>query len=493
MSRRWEAYLRVSGWTSEYKSVGNFLRYLRYRKTGSKASRDIYGRTLYALCRHTDKLPEELVEMKKADIEKLVEEFCYHKREKQCCNATVNTTLFMIKTFFKVNGFRELEVESYYQPARARTREEYIPTLDEARRMASVAGSLRDRAIIFVLVSTGLRNSTLRAILYRDVREELEQGRKNILIRVHFGMKKVDPSACKGKIEYFVFTSAEATQAIELYLDERRRRFGEIQDNELLFPSEHNRLPARKRKFKPLSARELQILVKKVARKAGIKEWKKVTPTCLRKTFNTVLHSPLADNGRLDWKTQEYFTGHILPGSMDTYYDKGNVDELRKEYQKLVFTPFGRGRFEGSGSLRIVAEILTQLAEHRQKELGRNLNEEDQLHLLQEAFEQAARQLREVNLEQARGRVPSLTERSEPALSTQSISRQTQLVSVDNTTAKLRPDSTSSKGRQTCKIQTRKSKRAKSVDLTSHPMPQESKPLSDGQRTKAKTDLLSFL
>lgn len=337
---RWEAYLRVSGWTSEYQSVNNLLRYLKNRKIGSEASRDIYGRAVHAFCLHTGKLPDELVSMKKTDIEKLVEDFCYHKKEGGCSARTVNTTLFMLKTFFKVNGFKgneKLEVESYHQPARARTRNEYIPTLEEARRMANVAGSLRNRAIILFMLSTGLRNSTLRAVLYGDIKEELEKDTANILIRVHADMKKVVSSACKGNIEYSVFTSQEAAEALQLYVADRRRRLGEIQDQELLFCSEHNRLARRLRGCKPLTSRELQIIVKEAARKAGIKEWMNVVPHCLRKTFESVLRSRLTDGGRLDVKTQEYFMGHILAGSMDTYFDRSKVERMRTQYSRLKF------------------------------------------------------------------------------------------------------------------------------------------------------------
>jgi site-specific recombinase XerD len=118
--------------------------------------------------------------MKKADVEKLIQDFCDHKRECGCSSRTVNTTLFMLKTFFKINGFKgneKLEVDSYYQPVRARTREEYILTLDEARRMTNVSGSLRERAIILFMVSTGLARESLHArLLLRYRKYETREG-----------------------------------------------------------------------------------------------------------------------------------------------------------------------------------------------------------------------------------------------------------------------------------------------------------------------------
>ena len=384
--------------------MNNLLRHLRYRKIGSEDSRCTYGNAVYAFSKHTGKLPDELVALKKVDIEKLIEEFCYHKMDHGWKSPrTANTALFMLKTFFKVNGFKgnqKLEVECFHQSARDRTRPEYIPTLDEARRMANVAGSLRNRAIVFSMVSTGLRNGTVRALLFGEVKEELEKGATNILIKVHKGMKRIVHSACKGNIEYSVFASEEATEALKLYLS-HRRRFGEIHDEEVLFCSEHNRLSRKERVKKPLTARELQVIVKTEAWKAGIKEWKSVVPHCLRKTFESVLRSQLADGGRLDLKTQEYFMGHILGGSMDTYFDKTKVDELRKEYAKLVFKPQEQAKVEVLESLQNIAETMgvdyARLEESKKKELGRVLNDAEKLIIIQEAFKQAARAFRNLS------------------------------------------------------------------------------------------------
>jgi site-specific recombinase XerD len=418
---RWEEYLHVSKWESGYPSVANLLKYLRYRKIGSEGSRDTYCRIVYAFCKYTDKLPDELVLLRKIDIEKLIEDFCYHKREKEWKSArTANSALFSLKTFFKTNGFKgneRLDVECFHQSVRERTRPEYIPTLEEARRMANVTGSLRDRAIIFFMFSTGLRNGTLRALLYSDVKDELEKDQPNLLIKVHKGMKKIVFSACKGDTEYCVFTSSEATEALKLYIN-NRRIFDELKSEEVLFCSEHNRLSHKERANKPLTARELQIIVKNAARKADIKEWKNVVPHCLRKTFETILRSQFADGGRLDLKTQEYFMGHILGGSMDTYFDKTKTDELRKEYAKLMFKPKEQAGVENLESLQAIAKTIgidyTRFEELKKKELGRALNDLEKFAIIQEAFKQTAKVLKDINDSSPRATIPSSEQRAIP-------------------------------------------------------------------------------
>jgi len=408
MVSRWEEYLKVSAWTSRYASVSRLLSHLK-RIGGSEASRALYGSDLYAFCvfvgRRREKgfvSPDELVCLSRDEAGSLLQSFCDEKQESP---RYANTRMNGVKTFFRVNGFkgdRELEVEGFSLRGCGRKKPEYIPTLSEAIMMANVAGSLKNRTIILVLLSTGLRNSTLLAILYGEVEEELERGLDNIHIKVHRGMKKIVPNACKDGTEYSIFTCLEATQALRLYRKERIRRFGKIDGSEPLFISEPGRLRGGKRVFKPLTSRELQLIVKQAARRAGIEKWMDVTPHTLRKTFATwVLCAPLIDGSKLDLKTQEVFMGHKLRGSMDAYYDRSKIDDLRREYSKIIFTPRNEGRIEALEPLRVLAEALDidciKLIECKKRELGRDLSSEDTLRLLQEAVKQIVRQNNEAN------------------------------------------------------------------------------------------------
>jgi integrase len=250
---------------------------------------------------------------------------------------TVNVALANLKTFFRVNGFKgekELEVQRYHQPARYRKKPEYVPTPDEIWAMAHASGSLRNRAMILALYTSGLRNSTLRALLYRDVKDEFENGLKILKVPVYPEMKKIDPGACKGNIPYYSFLSVEATDALKEYLDERRTHYGGISDNEPLFASTCTNVAPEKRKWTPVKRRSLTEIVKGAAKKAGIKRWRDVYPHCLRKAFESALR-----NSGLDIKDQEFLMGHILPESQDAYYDRTKVEDLRAKYARVEFFP----------------------------------------------------------------------------------------------------------------------------------------------------------
>lgn len=345
----WRIRLKVKGdgWGSDYASVDRLLKYLAKRKSKSEASRNRHCQILDNFCAIAGQTPDELVESEKPVLEELMQKFA----DRYDCPRTANNAISLLKTFFRANGFKddkELQVEGRYLPTRYRKRHEYVPTLEEAIKMSECAGSLRDRAIILILISTALRASTLLALQYDictdpllydyTIKNELAKGLRNIIIVVHEGLKKNVPNACKNRIPYYVFTSSKATGALIDYHAERQQKYGEILDDEPLFPSSYNQIPSDKRRYKFMSLRGLELMVKLAARGARIKDWKYVTPKSLRKVFeSTMRNQPSAT--RIDTKDQEFFMGHILPGSQDAYYDRTKIEEMRTKYAKMAFEP----------------------------------------------------------------------------------------------------------------------------------------------------------
>jgi integrase len=259
-----------------------------------------------------------------------------------------NTIIHFAKTFFKVNKI-DLALVSYSQPTRYRKRPEYIPTLLEALKMADMAKSLRDRLAILFLTYTGLRNSTLRAIVYDEsysdpllqeytIKKELERKEETLAIVVHEAMKKRVPNACKNRIFYYTFIPPKVTEDLRLHISELSQKLGSLTEGQPIFASEDQRLPKRLRLRKPIGIATLAIVVKDAAKRAGIKNWTHVYPHCLRKTCESFLRNQ-PDEIRLDEKEREFLFGHILPGSQDAYFDKTKIDEMRAKYQKMNFEP----------------------------------------------------------------------------------------------------------------------------------------------------------
>jgi len=323
-------------WRSIYPSVQRLLDHLS-RYTKSESSREKYLNLLRMFVEWSRHDPNFLVKMRKERIEALVQSFADRLASMDRSKTYVNSVIKKLKTFFRVNGFENLKVATYFVPTRYRKRPEYVPTKDEVHNMATAAGSPRNRAIIFSLWGSGLRVSTMCALNYGDVSEELESGETCIKIPVYPEMKTRVPDACKGSIPYYTFIFSEAVNDLRIYLREREERYGPISPDDPLFHSEWTFWNRDIRSEKRLGRRAIAKIVRRSAKIAGIRKWKHVTPHCLRKSFESVLRSPTIDGGRLDKGTQEFLFGHILPGSQDAYYDKTSVNFHRSEYAKLDF------------------------------------------------------------------------------------------------------------------------------------------------------------
>jgi len=145
---------------------------LRIKKSDSEAARKTYGSTVYRLCARFNMDPDTLVKMPKNRIKEMIKEM----REKGNSLQYIVNTVNILKTFFRVNGLKDVEVSPPSIPSRYRKRGEYIPTPSEALEMGEAAGNLRDKSMILLMAFSGLRVSTLLALRYKDIKDELEKG-----------------------------------------------------------------------------------------------------------------------------------------------------------------------------------------------------------------------------------------------------------------------------------------------------------------------------
>lgn len=392
----------IDHWRSEWTSVQKMLDYLHLRKSDSLQSARIHCRILDLFCRGSHAVPDELVKLPRDQIEMLLQHHCDRLMERSRLRGPssryANTALACLKTFFVCNGYnigngKALRISNYRQPPRTTNRPEYVPVLKDALAMGERAGNKRDRAIILTLITTGLRNSSARALLVGDILDELRQGKRELLIKVEVKWNERIPGACKGRVPYYTFTAKIAIEAINSMLEERKIRFGSYLPQEPLFISNHNQIPLVQRRMTYLSKEELQIIVKKAARATDITQWKNVHVHTLRKVFESVLRSPLVDGGRMDIKDQEFLMGHILPGPQENYYDHSNVERLRQLYAKLVFEDRSHVQEASLETTRKIAKVLGvdlfKAKAMKEKELGRPLSNQEEEELLEQEIKLA--------------------------------------------------------------------------------------------------------
>ncbi len=363
--RGFEERLKVKGrdsWESHYSSVRKFLDHYKRKQ---KASKTRYNAliALDQLCVYAKKTPDELVKLSRGQATKVVQSFVDKLHDDSKSIRYLNVLLDYYKTFFVANGFKngkELDLERYMQPARYRKTKEYIPTPDEIRSMAFASKSMRNRALILTLYMSGLRLHTLIALLYKDVRNELESSGKIVKMPVYPEMKEKHSDACKGMIPYYTFIVDPALQAIRDYLRNERP---DIKPTEPLFCATSTNIAYDIRRNMIVDGRGIEKMVKIAAKNAGVEEWKHVTPHCLRKAFEFAMRS-----SKLDPDDREFLMGHILPGTKDAYYAKDKIEYLRAEYAKAKF--FGDGE-------SVVKDAFKRLAQEMGLEVKENAPMED--------------------------------------------------------------------------------------------------------------------
>jgi site-specific recombinase XerD len=225
--------------------------------------------------------------------------------------STQNYHLIALRAFLKYLQKIDMEVMAPEKIELAKQGTRHIEMLDddELRRLREApveAGGIigkRDKSIIELLFSTGLRVSELANLQITDVNLKKDE----------FTVKG------KGSKHRLVFLSNSAKDAIKIYLETRK------DTSPFLFVS-HDRARA-EREVIPLSPRSVQRIIEKNALIAGIT--KRVTPHILRHTFAT----DLLQNGA-DIRAVQSMLGHesITTTQVYTHVTDKHLKEVHKKF-----------------------------------------------------------------------------------------------------------------------------------------------------------------
>ena len=218
---------------------------------------------------------------------------------------TQNYYLIALRAFLKFlakRGIKALPPE-YIELAKVPERHLDLITAGELERLLKApagndAKALRDRAIMELLFSTGLRVSELCAL-----NTDIDLSRDELSVRG------------KGEKVRVVFLSPTAKSAVSLYLKSRKDM------EEALFVS------GRTKKLHRIDPRTVQLLIKFYATKAGITQ--KVTPHTLRHSFATDLLE-----GGADLRSVQALLGHasITTTQIYTHVTDKHLHDIHKAF-----------------------------------------------------------------------------------------------------------------------------------------------------------------
>ena len=324
------------------------------KKAGWRTTIPSFLRTLYKFTKYSGKSPNELIAIgstaKKIEPReepasatlatiKLVQDFINEllssgKRERA---RHVRTCL---TSFFKANGI-SLELERI---PRQTKKEEVILSKDQVYAMADYAGSLRNRAIIMCMYQSGLGITALRNLNYERIKNQLENKRIPIRIRI---TSRINKKA--SQVPFYAFFGAEACEALRAYVTERKRKtqkmrekgadVKELTDNSPLFASEGKNVPFGDR----MAVSSIWRVIKDSAERAGLQR-EKIQPNSVRKAFEAELHGSI-----LDLETKKYLMGNPVQGM------KYNIDKIERKY---LICNFSRSEL---GKLIIIKEFVKSL------------------------------------------------------------------------------------------------------------------------------------
>ncbi len=249
-------------------------------------------------------------------IEEKIIEFIVSLREKGLSRSAIRNYVFCVISFYKINDVVLNTAKiSKFMPKFKKMKQDRAYERHEIHKLLNIADE-RFRAVILLMASTGMRIGAIPDLKIRNLKKLDNDIYK---VTVYEGEKE----------EYFTFTTPECTNAIDNYIDMRKRYGENITDDSFLIRGQFNvRAPSKKQK--QTIANTLFGKLRDLSNRSGVRD--KTLPIChgFRKFFTSQLvESDLKTE--LRWMLE----GHNLKGN-DSSYVRTTEQRLLQEYMKAV-------------------------------------------------------------------------------------------------------------------------------------------------------------
>ena len=254
-----------------------------------------------------------------------------------------------VELFFVINdkALNWKKIRKFFPRAIQRTGKDAWSTTD-IKRMLQGERSLRNRAVVHVLASTGVRVGALPDLRIKHV--------------------KSMPLDCKAVLiyegdleEYWTFLTPEASKALDEYLDQRERDGEHLNEHSPVFRKHYQIGNA---KVKPVSIWGIKAIVPKLVKNASLvrdktgNRYNVQSDHGFRKRFNTILKK----NKNIPHAINERLMGHRQ--DLDAHYLSMSKDELFEFFQKgiaeLTISDEGRQKAEITRKAQRITELEKQ-------------------------------------------------------------------------------------------------------------------------------------
>ena len=255
-----------------------------------------------------------MLDLGKEAIQVLVIKYAKSLRDdpiKKYSRATVDNRISTLFYFFENNDveLNKRKIRRYYPPDES-IKDDKLYSEEQIRKILSVC-DLRTKAMIYLMLSSGVRVGSLHSMRIEDLIPVTYQGQELYKVRVY----------ARTRDEYYSFVTSEArSEGIDPYLDYRRRCLETLKDESPLFRRQFNRFSIN-RPY-PLSQEAVMKSIDNAIKRAGVKSSKIRCSHSFRKAFLS-----LAERSGMRSINVKMLMGHDI-GVSGHYYRPAESDIL---------------------------------------------------------------------------------------------------------------------------------------------------------------------
>jgi integrase len=269
---------------------------------------------------------------------RIIDYIIYCRDVKRLAPGTIHTDAAAIKHFYNMNDI-ELKWKKIhsFEGEYYRVIDDRGYTHEEIKKMVDNA-NIRDKALLLLLASTGMRLSAIPPLTIKDLTPIAIDTLNLYQIEVYK----------KYKERYITYCTPECRQAIDNYLDYRKRCGERIQTNTPLFRKLFDKYDSIQTANPiPVAASTIKYVVKELLDKTGVRppvrltEEERATGKRSKRTPLPAIHGfrkfTITNMIRagLEYNARERLVGHALR-TLDLNYDRREQEELLEEYTKAV-------------------------------------------------------------------------------------------------------------------------------------------------------------
>jgi integrase len=299
----------------------------------SQSTKKAYRIHLSLFCRYHNTDPDSLVQLKPEQIKTMVINYVIHLKKvaKQSSGKarygeisvnSIKTYMAWVQSFLESNEIllNWKKIARYYPEQVTNNLRAY--TREEIAKILSIA-DLRDRCIILLMTSTGMRVGAIKSLKLTHLTRLHEQN--------NIGILSIYPESKDDR--YNAIITPECMASLDEYIDYRRKQHEKITGESHIIRDKFATFSKNTNRSKSLTEYTINKQMKFLLRKAGLPYEKLQPDHSFRKFFNTCLM-----NSNVVYSFKELLMGHSVKLD-DVYYDKDSETSRQKiivEYMKAV-------------------------------------------------------------------------------------------------------------------------------------------------------------